>query len=221
MIGIRLCILGALSLMVISCSDNNNPASSGSADDVNVVETEPTGIEPNGLPLLGNVKAKVTIIEYGDYQCGFCSKFFKNIESQIRALYVDIGKVKIVWRDFPLLGEESFWAAEAARCGSDQKMFWKYHDYLLGHQNGVNQGAFDKENLKRFAKELGLNQKEFDSCLDSGKYSQAVKDDLDAGRAVGVPGVPYFLVNDEEIVGYQFFDVFKVMIDEALFNPYL
>src|SRR3990167_3005650 len=88
--------------------------------------------------VLGDQNAPVTIIEYGDYQCPFCGKFFKETEPTLRENYIKTGKVKFVYRDFAFLGQESLWAANAAQCAGEQGKFWEYHDYLYGNQNGEN-----------------------------------------------------------------------------------
>lgn len=173
-------------------------------------------VEVGNLPILGNADAKVTLVEFGDYQCPFCQRLFKETEPKIRDQYIKAGQVKMAWRDFAFLGEESFWAAEAARCANDQGKFWQFHDYLYNHQNGENQGAFTKDKLKGFAGQMGLDQNQFNSCLDSDKYLQAVKDDTDAGKAAGVDSTPFVFVNGEGILGAQPFSVFKAAIDKYL-----
>ncbi|MBI4120040.1 MAG: DsbA family protein [Parcubacteria group bacterium] len=180
------------------------------------VGPKPVKVEVGSLPVLGEANAKVAVIEFGDYQCPFCERFFQQVEPMIREQYVKTGKVKMAWRDFAFLGPESFWAAESARCANDQGKFWQYHDLLFNRQQGENQGAFNKDKLKGFAGELGLNQAEFDACLDGGKYTQAVKDDTDAGRASGVEGTPATFVNGELIGGAQPFSVFQGVIEKYL-----
>ncbi len=118
--------------------------------------------------------------------------------------------------NFAFLGEESQWAAEAAECAGDQNSFWEFHDYLFSHQNGENQGAFSKDNLKGFAKDMGLDTKAFNSCMDSGKYTQLVKDQTNIGRQLGVQSTPTFAVNGKAVVGAQSFDTFKQTIDSLL-----
>lgn len=176
----------------------------------------PVKIELGNLPALGQEKAKVAIVEFGDYQCPFCGRFFQQTEPMIREQYVKTGQAKFVWRDFAFLGPESFWAAEAARCANDQGKFWQYHDILFNRQSGENQGAFNKDNLKKFAGELGLDQTAFDECLDSDRHTQAVKDDTDSGRAVGVGGTPATFVNGQIVEGAQPFEVFKNLIESQL-----
>ncbi|MDP3934685.1 MAG: DsbA family protein [Candidatus Giovannonibacteria bacterium] len=166
--------------------------------------------------VLGNPAAKVVLIEYGDFQCPFCGRFFQAAEKQIIETYVKTGKAAFVWRDFAFLGEESFRSAEAARCAGEQGKFWEYHDYLFNHQNGENEGAFANANLKRFAGEAGLNQTAFNSCFDSGKYKKAVEDANAEGKSLGVNGTPATFVNGQMISGAQPFSVFQKIIDEEL-----
>lgn len=175
-----------------------------------------TKVELGSLPVLGEKNAKVEVVEFGDFQCPFCGRFFQQTELLIRDQYVKTGQVKFAWRDFAFLGPESFWAAESARCANDQGKFWQYHDLLFNRQKGENEGTFSKDNLKKLAGELGLNQTDFDACLDSGKYTQAVKDDTDAGRAAGVSGTPAVFVSGQVVEGAQPFEVFKTLIDSRL-----
>lgn len=130
--------------------------------------------------------------------------------------YVDTGKVRFGYLNFAFLGNESQWAAEAAECASDQNAFWQFHDYLFAHQSGENQGAFSKDNLKGFAVTLGLDTTTFNTCLDSGKYTQLVKDQTNMGRQLGVQSTPTFAINGQAVVGAQSFDTFKQTIDKLL-----
>lgn len=191
----------------------------GNIDTTAQIGVKPIKVELGNLPILGDEKAKITIIEFADYQCPFCESFFSQVEPILRDQYIKKGQVKIQWRDFAFLGPESFWASEAARCANDQGKFWQYHDLLFNRQKGENEGAFSKENLKKFASELGLNTQEFDACLDTGKYTQAVKDDSDYGRSVGVTGTPGTFINGEQVVGVNRadpFTQFKTVIDKYL-----
>src|SRR3989344_4481574 len=166
--------------------------------------------------VLGSPAAKVVLVEYGDFQCPFCGRFFKTTEQQIVDTYVKTGKAAFLWRDFAFLGEESFRAAEAARCAGEQGKFWDYHNYLFNHQNGENKGAFADQNLKSFAKTLGLNETTFNSCFDSGKYKKAIEDATAKGKSLGVNGTPATFVNSQMISGAQPFSVFQKAIDEEL-----
>lgn len=167
-------------------------------------------------PFLGNPNAKVTVVEFSDFQCPFCGRFFHETEPKIIDAYVKTGKVKFVYRDFAFLGPESGWAAEAAQCANDQEKFWEYHDYLFNHQKGENQGAFTKERLKEFARALGLKSGSFDLCVDSGKYRAEVLKDTEAGRSKGVSGTPTNFVNGRPLTGALPYDQFQTAIEEAL-----
>ena len=149
----------------------------------------------------GNPNAKVVMIEYADYQCPFCGRFFSQTVQPIETSYVNTGKVEFVYRDFAFLGPESQKASEAASCANDQGKYWQYHDYLFTHQNGEDQGAFADKNLEAFAQTLGLNASQFNTCLESGKYTQAVKDSTAEGTSIGVNGTPHsFILVDGKVV---------------------
>lgn len=174
---------------------------------------------------LGNPSAKVVIVEFGDFQCPFCGRFFRETEPQLIDKYVKTGKVRFIYKQFAFLGQESNWAAEASECAKDQGKFWQYHDYLYNHlwdnyyaknQNGENVGAFSKDNLKKFAGTLGLNVGEFSQCLDSGKYTKKVQADAEVGRKNGVNGTPSAFVNGKLLVGAQPLSAFEAAIAEAL-----
>ena len=145
--------------------------------------------------VLGDQNAPVTFVEYGDFQCPFCGKFFEETEPILREKYIKTGKVKFIYRDFAFLGPESTWAANAARCAGEQGKFWQYHDYLFSNQRGENQGAFSKDNLKGFAKVLNLDSAKFNTCLDSEKYNDAINKETKAGGEAGVQGTPASFIN--------------------------
>lgn len=166
--------------------------------------------------VLGDQNAPVTMIEYGDFQCPFCSKFFKETESVLREKYIKTGKVKFVYRDFAFLGPESTLAANAARCAGEQGKFWEYHDYLFSNQRGENQGAFSKDNLKGFAKVIGLDAEKFNACLDSEKYNDAIGKETKAGGEAGVIGTPANFINGVLYAGALPANNFFQIIDAEL-----
>ena len=170
----------------------------------------------DGDPFLGNPDAPVTMIEFSDFQCPFCGKFFREVEARIIEKYVKSGKLRFVYRDFAFLGPESEWAGVAAECANEQGKFWQYHDYIFKNQQGENQGAFSKDNLKRFSRELGLDASKFNSCLDTDKYLDEVKKDSSDGRASGVTGTPGFLINGKLVVGALPYEQFESAIEAAL-----
>jgi protein-disulfide isomerase len=121
-----------------------------------------------------------------------------------------------VYKHSAFLGQESVWAAQAAECAADQGKFWEYHDLLWDRWNGENQGAFVKENLSGFAKELGLDSAKFDPCLQNDETLQRVIDDTNEGRQVGVTGTPTFFINGQPLVGAQPAEAFQAQIEAAL-----
>lgn len=187
------------------------------------VENKEVDIEIKNAPMLGNANAPVTIVEYGDFQCPFCQRYAQNVQSAIVSEYINTGKAKFVWKDYAFLGQESLWAAEAARCANDQGKFWQYHDYTYSHQGQENSGAFSKANLKKFAQAVGLNMAQFNNCLDSGKYTAFIQQETQQGSAYGVSGTPATFVNGRLVadgngnsVGAAPFSVFKSVIDQEL-----
>lgn len=175
------------------------------------------GVTAGKYPVLGNKNAKVLIVEWGDFQCPFCEKWFQDVEPQLKKDYVDSGKVGFTFRDFAFLGQESTDAANAARCANEQGKFWDYHNYLYSHQGQENSGAFSKDNLKKFASDMGgLNTDQFNSCVDSNKYAQDVTDDTTAGKNAQVTGTPTVYVNGIQLVGAQPYSALKTVIDGQL-----
>jgi protein-disulfide isomerase len=130
--------------------------------------------------------------------------------------YVNSGRVRFGYWNMAFLGEESTWAAEAAECAADQNKYWEYHDILFQKQNGENQGAFAKENLKQWAAEIGLDTEKFDECMDSGKHTELIQSDMSLARQIGVQSTPSFLVNGTPIVGAISFAEFQKLIENHL-----
>lgn len=162
----------------------------------------------------GDPNAPVTIIEFSDYECPFCGRHFRDTLPQIISEYVDTGKVKIVFRDFPLgFHDDAQKASEAAECAGEQgdENYWKMHDKLF-----ENQQTLDEDSLKQYAKDIGLDTVQFDSCLDSDAMEDEVKADMEDGKIYGVSGTPAFFINGKFISGAQPFSVFKDIIDAEL-----
>jgi len=163
-------------------------------------------------PVLGSKDAKVTIVSFEDYQCPFCGKAFQQTFPLIKKEYIDAGKVKMVFRDFPLgFHQEAQPAAEASECADEQGKFWEYHDGLFNNQQNLGQALY-----LQLAGELKLDANKFKQCLDSGKYRQEVQDDFAYGSQVGVSGTPTFFINGLPLVGAQPYQAFKQIIDAEL-----
>jgi protein-disulfide isomerase len=169
-----------------------------------------------GAPFLGSADAKVTIIEFADFQCPFCKEFFTSVFPELKRQYIDTGKVRFVFQHFPFLGEESIMAAEATACAQEQDRFWPYHDLLYERQEGENQGVFTPDRLKQFAGELGLDRAAFDSCLDSHVTRPQLQEQLQAGQRYGVTGTPTVFVNNQKVEGVGSFSDLARIIDQLL-----
>jgi protein-disulfide isomerase len=164
---------------------------------------------PADSPSFGPTHAKVTIVEFSDFECPFCSRVGPTL-TKIKESY---GKdVRVVFRHQPLpFHANAKVAAEASMAAHEQGKFWEYHDKLFG-----NQKALDRASLEKYAQELGLNVGKFKAALDSGKYKAKVEADMAAGSAVGANGTPTFFINGREFVGAQPFESFKKLIDEEI-----
>jgi len=130
--------------------------------------------------------------------------------------YVDTGKVKLVWRDFAWIGDESRQAAQAARCAGRQDKFWEYHDSLFNNQRGENRGQFAVANLRQFASALGLETAAFNACLERAEDIPTIQQELATARARGVAATPSFFVNDQRLVGARGTEAFNQAIDAEL-----
>ena len=175
----------------------------------------------NASPPLGNPNALITLVEFGDYQCTFCSKFFHETENTIVTNYVKTGKVKILFKDFVILGQDSINAANAAHCANDQKLFWEYHSMLYNNWAGEDTGWADLTHLHEFANTLGLDMNVFSTCMSDLKWNELVNLSSIDGQKLGVTGTPTFFVIDQnndviKIVGAQHYDVFKQIFDSVL-----
>ena len=172
----------------------------------------------NGSPIMGNIDAPITILEWGDYQCTYCYKFHQNTLNIINEEFIKTGKVKIIFKDFPLNGYESKLAAEASYCAQDQQKYWEYHNELYKNWAGERTGWITREALTKFAQIVELNTEEFNKCLDDQKYQNKVNSMYEFGKEIGIDATPSFLVfNDQKIIkirGNQPLEVFLKTFDE-------
>lgn len=159
----------------------------------------------------GGENAKVTIVEYSDFECPFCARAHPTVK-QVMDTYGD--DVRIVYRHFPLsFHPQAQKAAEASECAADQGKFWEMHDLMFENQEALASGVTQ---FKQWAAQLKLNTTKFNSCLDSGEKASIVQAHADEGAALGVTGTPGFFVNGISVVGAQPFSVFKQIIDQEL-----
>jgi len=177
----------------------------------------------NGSPILGDPNAPITLVEFGDYQCHYCNVFFQSIEKDILKNYVDTGKVKIIFKDYNIIGEDSVIASQGAHCANDQGLFWEYHDILYSNWTGENNGWASSENLAIFAQQIDLNMNKWSECMKKGSHSQIILKSNDDARTLELTGTPaFFIINSEgkvsKLFGAQPFEVFKKIFDSQLEN---
>ena len=145
-------------------------------------------------PVEGQDDAPITIIEFGDYQCPNCKKWFQLEKPSITSDYILTGIAKLYFVDFALAGDDSFTAAEASYCADDQGKYYEYHSTLYDNQAGIQDGWASSDALKQFAIELGLDSEMFDECLDSGKYSDRVSYNTQVATSNDVEDTPHFFI---------------------------
>jgi protein-disulfide isomerase len=170
--------------------------------------------------VLGAANAKVTIVEFGDYQCPVCRAFWQEVEPRLRKEYVDTGKVKLIFADFPIvrIHPEAILAAMAVDCAGDQHKYWQYHDKVFREQGRDDEVfRFGNRDLKKWARDIGLEASTFNECLDSGRHKDDVARDKEAGDKLGIRGTPTFLINNRRVIaGAQPYPIFKKAIDDEL-----
>ncbi|MFN3655445.1 MAG: DsbA family protein [Candidatus Nitrosotenuis sp.] len=171
-----------------------------------------------GSPVLGSDSAPITIIEFGDYQCPQCDRWFKTIKPDIEKQYINTGKANLYFVDLAFFGPDSTNAAEATYCAGDQGKYWEFHNVLYSNQQGINDGWANPDNLKLFASRLSLDRNLFDSCLDSDKYKNRVEKNVLEAKRNGASATPTFIIvgpsGEQEIIeGAQPFSVFKQVLD--------
>jgi len=164
-----------------------------------------------GNPAVGPTDAPITIVEFSDYQCPFCGKWYDDVWSRLKTEYA--GKIRFVYRDFPLFSihPEAGPAAEAAECAGDQNKYFEFHDLLFSNQNNLGQATYEK-----YASQLSLDMTKFKECLTTGKYKPEISSDYEFASNLGVNSTPTFFVNGIPLIGAQPYEVFKQLIDKEL-----
>jgi protein-disulfide isomerase len=179
-----------------------------------ISQTQPANQTSAGAaPTLGSPSAPVTIIEFSDFQCSFCKRFWVETLPRLKEAYLDTGKARFIYRHFAILGKHSEQAALAAACAQEQGKFWEYHDQLFRNQGGL---AFTEAKLKQYSDDIGLNAGVFGTCLGTGKYREKVERETAAAVNLGGRGTPFFIVEQRLLFGAQPYSVFQRIIDEEL-----
>ena len=174
-------------------------------------------VDSDGHFSLGNKNAKVKIVEFGDFQCPFCYRYFMTAFPQILTDYVATGKVYYTFHNYPLnIHPQAPKAAEASLCAADQNKYWEYHDLLFANQNLWSGNDNDVQVFENLAQSAGMDSGKFSQCLSSGKYTATVNADIASGDKKGISGTPTIFIDDQKVVGAQDYSVFKQTIDQEL-----
>lgn len=190
------------------------------SEDIRTMLLSPT---TENAPALGSDSAKVTIVEFGDYQCTWCHRWHESTKETLLANYVDTGKARFLFKDFPindLSDRASSLAAEASYCAADQGKYWEYHDELYTNWKGENTGWVTKASLNEFAANVGIQGEAFSECLDSGRHEDLVRQNYNLAVAAGLNSTPSFIVLYEGetpklLRGAHPYSTFQQVIDEA------
>jgi len=211
--------------LITAIKDVNQPAAPQPTAQPTPARTIISSVSLDDDPFKGNPDAPVTIVEFSDFQCPFCSRFYQQTLPQLEEEYISTGKVKFVYRDFPLesIHPNAIPAHIAAECADEQEMFWEYHDVLFDKvAEWQRLGPADLNNqFTKFATDLGLEGSSFESCLSSPEMAQEVNNDLADATSYGATGTPTFFIGNEEdgfikFVGAQPFSSFQLAIDGLL-----
>ncbi len=170
-------------------------------------------VDADDAPSVGPADAPVTIVEFSDFQCPYCQKSVAALK-ELRRLYGD--KIRVVYRDYPGPNHpQAAPAAEAEQCAGDQGRFWEFHDLLFASQTRETGWDFDA-----LARELVLQAGEFSTCLNTGRYREEVRKDLQDGLALGIASTPTFFINGRPLVGARPAAEFSRLIDPLLSKPH-
>ena len=174
----------------------------------------------NTSPILGNPNAPITLVEFGDYQCHFCNVYFQDTQHKIVENFVNTDKVKIIFKDFTIIGPDSVSASHFAHCAGEQEKFWEYHNILFNNWAGENNGWASNNNLLQFANEIGLDMNELKKCNNENRYKSLIESSNSDARSLGLTGTPaFFIITDsgaQKIHGAQSYDVFEEVFETLL-----
>lgn len=187
-------------------------AGGGSGQDTARAEPDPNqryDVSADDDPYQGPADAEIVMVEFSDFNCGFCGRYARETLNPLMEQYGD--RVKFVYRDFPILAQSSLEASLAAQCAHEQGDFWGYHNLLFD-----NQGSFTRELYLKLAGDLNLNVEQFTTCLDDQKFRDEVIADAMVAQELGLRGTPGFFINGRFISGAQPIAVFQGVIEEEL-----
>ena len=214
------CVLGMFSVLNLD-SDFEEPLVEKQLIKEPQYDVSPNVLLKNTSPVLGNPNAPITLVEFGDYQCHFCNVHFHNTEHKILEKYVATGIVKILFKDYTIIGPDSISAAHAAHCAGDQDKYWEYHGMLYSNWSGENNGWASSENLYQFAFNISLDLNLFEACMVSERHISTIQKSNADAQTLGITGTPaFFVIGDDNVVekisGAQPFETFEGVFNHIL-----
>ncbi len=195
--------------------------SNSSSSDTAEQDTIPAVVDieiPESAPILGNPDAKVTIVEFADYNCPYCAQFHDEIFPQLKVDYIDSGKAKFVFIDLAFLGEESLLAAEATYCAKDQGKYWEYSENLFATKSKEEFAGFTPESLLNSANEVGLSEADFKSCTEARIHKPIVEYHSSLAEKYYVSSTPTLFANGVRLEGVMPYESYSSLIDDRLSN---
>lgn len=200
------------STVVAQVGQINISGGAGASAETVATPSGPVNVELGDAPIWGSETAKVTIVEFSDFECFYCARFYSETYGRLKAEFGD--QVRFAYKHFPIsfAHPQAESAAMASVCANEQGKFWEYHDLLFPNQANLGRDA-----LVSYAQKAGVsNMEQFTQCVDSQKYAATVQADLAQGEKLGVTGTPTFFINGRPLVGAQPYDVFAFAIEQAL-----
>lgn len=219
-IGIGSVVTVAAILIILVMFNNNLGTDSNILIEQKLPKEETSNVFfDNASPFMGDPNAPITLVEFGDYQCYFCNQHYHNTEHELIEKYVKTGKVKILFKDFVIIGPDSRNAALATHCANEQEQFWNFHNILYDNWTGENNGWASPENLWKFSMELELDMKQMTECLNEQRYIGKINSSNNDAETLGLTGTPAFFVIDKnnnvvKISGAQPIDVFEKIFEQ-------
>ncbi len=216
-------IVGRFELTSLSFEKNDNslPATleqqTAKANDETTQQKKDIIISIDDEPALGNEDAPITIVNFSDYQCPFCEKFYQEIFPQLNEDYIQEGTVRYVFRDFPLtIHPQAQYAHYAAECARDQQSYWEMHNMLFEKQNQWTKTEDLIEEFNSYAQELSLNAVVFGECINSEKYRDEIAKDREDALSYGFKGTPTLVVNKTILRGITTYEELQEVIEKTL-----
>ena len=209
--------INELDAMAAAPSENGNDAqpqaAAGGGDETACVDQG--RLDLDGEPFIGDEDAPVTIVEYSDYECPFCGRFWSSSYQQIKENYIDTGQARLIYKDYPLnfhpLAKPAAVIANCIQANFGNERYFEYHDQIFSAQ-----GSLSNANLREWAFALSLTEGQLEACENDDQYAQEVDDDFTEGSSIGVSGTPTFVINGELVVGARPYRDFEAAIDRAL-----